>query len=201
MRRRGAAFAAASLAPGPARAHAFATGQDASGAILDGVGVVLASPVLLLPVLALAVALALWQSDGLVRAWPHFLIGTLVGMAAAPYAGSWAAVLPMGLGLVVAALAALAPLDRLGPALPLLAGLAGFATLLAALEGHGWADVPLPTRLGILIAAHATLAVAAGLVAVSRARIAHPLTTTLWRIVASWLAAILLLYLAFMLKG
>ncbi len=202
MRRRAAlAGLAAASVPGAAEAHAFATGRDAYGNFLDGAAVALGSPGLLLPVLALAVMLGLWQREGLLRAWPHALAGSVLGVALAPLAGSWAVPAAMGIGVVVAAATALVPLDRLTPAVPWLAGLSAFATLMAALEGHVFAEVPHATRLGLLFGVHFTLAAAAGLVRLTGERVSHPAVAIGWRIVASWLAAILVLYLAFTLAG
>lgn len=202
--RRGAGalgLGAALAAPGPALAHAFATGRDAYGNFLEGAGVALGSPGLLLPVLALAVALGLWRREGLLGAWPHALAGSLAGLALAPLAGPWIAPAAMGVGLVLAVLAALVPLARLAAALPLLAALTAAIVLAAALEGHGFAEIPQATRAGLLFGVHFALSAGAGLVRFTRERIAHPATDIGWRVAASWLAAILVLYLAFTFSG
>lgn len=200
MRRAGLALAVGA-APTAAKAHAFSTGKDAYGAFLEGAGVVLGAPGLILPVAALGIALALWRSEGLLDAWLLFLIGGLAGIALAPFAGAWAALMPIGVGLVVAVIAALVPPQRIGPAMPALAGLTGGAVALAALEGHGWGEVAVATRVGILFAANIGLASVAGAARVSLEGIAHPATRIAWRIAASWVAAILVLSLAFLMRG
>lgn len=189
------------LVPNAAQAHAFSTGKDTYGAFLEGAGVVLAAPGLILPVVALGLALALWQTEGLLRAWLPFLGPAVIGIVLAPLAGAWAATLPIAIGLVVAVLAALVPLGRIGPALPVLAALTGGAFALAALEGHGWGEVTMAIRTGVLFAANVALATVAGLVRISLERIPHPATRIGWRIAASWVAAILLLSLAFLIAG
>lgn len=202
--RRGAAAAAtvaALLAPGSAFAHAFSTGRDAYGNFLEGAGVALASPGLLLPVLALAVMLGLWQDEGLLKAWPHALVGSVAGLLLAPFVGPWVALATLGIGAVLAVITALVPLKRLSAAIPLLAGFAMLMTLAAALEGHDIEEIPNATRVGLLFGVHFALAAGAGLVRVTRERILHAATTIGWRIAASWLAAILVLYLAFSLAG
>lgn len=189
------------LAPGAARAHAFGVYDSAYNAFLEGVGVFLASPGLLLPILALAVALGLWRAEGLLAVWAPVLLATLAGIALAPFVGPWAGLPPLALGLVVAALAALVPLERLAPAIPMFAVLTSLAAMVAALEGHGWGEVSLATRAGLLFGLHVALAAGAGLVRVTRETFRHRATDILWRVVASWLAAILVLYLAFALRG
>jgi hypothetical protein len=198
----GAGTAALALVlPGPASAHAFSTGKDAYGNFLEGAGVILVTPVLLLPLLALAVALGLWRAEGLLAAWPHALAGSLIGVLAAPFAGPWVGLAAMGIGLVVAVFAALVPLARSGNALPWLAALTGVAVLAASLEGHSYAEISNATRAGLMFGAHFALAAAAGLVRLTRDHVRHPATTILWRVVASWIAAIVVLYLAFSLRG
>ena len=198
MRQAGALGLAGALAiPGVAHAHAFASGGDAYGNFVDGTMVVLASPDLLLPVLALAVMLGLWHRDGILKAWPYAFLGSVAGIAAAPLAGPWVAGATLGIGAVLAVLAALVPLARISPAIPVLAALAALVTLATALEGHAYAEIPHATRLGLLFGFHFMLAAVAGLVRYTRDQIDHPATTIGWRVVASWLAAILVLYVAF----
>lgn len=195
-----AAPVALMLAPDPARAHAFGVYDSAYNAFIEGAGVFLASPGLLLPILALAVALGLWREEGLLAVWVPVLLATLAGIALAPYAGPWAALPPLAFGLVVAALAALVPPNRFAPARPVLAVLTALAAMVAALEGHGWSEVAPATRAGLLFGLHAALAAGAGLVRITRTAFPHRATDILWRVVASWLAAILLLFVAFTLR-
>lgn len=201
MRRSASLALAAAVAPGVAEAHAFGSYDSAYQNFLEGAAVFLTAPRLVLPVLAVAVALALWQRDGLLKAWGLVLAATLLGQGLALVTGPWIAMVPLGLGLAVAALAALVPLARLGPAVPALAGMTLLAVTLASLEGHGWGEVALATRVGLLFATHLALAAAAGAVRVSRDRFPHRATDILWRVFASWLAAILVLYLAFALRS
>lgn len=186
-----------SLAPGAASAHAFSTGRDAYGRFLEGAGTVLGGPGLLLPVLALALMVALWREEGLLDAWPLALAGSLAGLAAAPFVGPWVGFSALGIGIVIAVLAALAPLGRLSAAIPWLGALVLFAVLASALEGHPFAEVTLATRIGALFGAHFALAAFAGLVRVVRDAFRYPWVTILWRVIASWIAAILVLYFAF----
>jgi hypothetical protein len=201
MHRAAAPVLSLALLPGAAYAHDYATGKPAYAAFLDGARGYLASPSLILPVLALAVALALWRPTGLMRLWHFFIYGTLAGGAVAPFAESWAEVLPVSVGLVVAAHAAMIPLERAKAALPWLAALTGFAVLFAAFYGHDFVEVQVATRFGLLSTANAMLAFFVWVISLTHYKIPHPATGILWRIVASWLAAIQILYLAFMLSA
>lgn len=198
--RRWAIGTALACAPGTALAHAFGGYDGFYNNFLDGAAVFLASPGLLLPVLALALALTLWRIEGLLAVWGWVAVATLAGVALAPFIGPWVAPLPLVFGLVVALLAALVPLARIAPAMLPLAVLTGLVVMLAALDGHSWSDVALATRAGLLFGFHLSLAAAAGLVRVLRERFDHPATLIGARIVASWIAAILVLYLAFSLS-
>ncbi|MBV7409719.1 hypothetical protein [Maritimibacter sp. DP1N21-5] len=185
------------LLPGAAFAHAFDTGRDAYGLFLEGTGVILATPALLLPLAALGVALALWKSEGMLAAWPALLIGMLAGFALAPLVPPTAALVPLAFGLVIGVLSALFPLERIAPAIPILAGLMGLAVIAAALEGHGFGEIGVLIRAGIFFAANAVVAVVAGAVRWITEHWPGEVTRIGGRIAASWLAAILVLYLAF----
>lgn len=201
MRRAGSATLVVALVPGTARAHAFGSYDSAYQNFLEGAAVFLASPGLLLPVLSVALVLGLWRAEGLLAAWGPILAATLLGQGLALVAGPWVASVPLALGVVVAVLGALVPLKRIATALPVLASLVALAVSAGALEGHGWGEVALATRLGILFGLHFVLAAAAAIVRISRDTFPHHTTDILWRVVSSWLAAILVLYLAFTLRG
>ena len=187
--------------PGAAQAHAFKTGADSYGAFLEGAGVILAYPGLILPLATLAVALALWKTEGMVAAWPAFLIGQVIGMALAPLVGIWAALIPLAFGLVRGALAAIVSLGRIRGAMPVFAVLMGAAVMAAALEGHGVAEIGIAIRLGLFVAANIATAALAGVLRVILERWDGDIPRIGARVAASWLAAILVLYLAFSVAG
>jgi len=199
MRRAVPALALA-LVPGAASAHAFGNYDSAYQNVLEGAGVFLVAPGLLLPVLSVALVLGLWRTEGLLAAWLPILGATLLGQALALVVGPWVALTPLAFGLVVAVLGALVPLGRIGAALPWLGSLVALAVSVAALEGHVWSDVAFATRLGLLFGFNFVLAAGAGIVRISRDRFPHRATDILWRVVSSWLGAILVLYLAFALR-
>ncbi|MBV7379569.1 hypothetical protein [Maritimibacter dapengensis] len=199
--RRLALAALPALLAGRAHAHSFTAGADAYGAFLEGAGVIFGTPGLMLPLVALGLLVALWQIEGLLTAWPIFLGGQVAGMIAAPLVGPSAALLPISFGLVLGALAALVPLNRLGRAVPVLAGLMGLVVMLAGLEGHAWGELTIPIYLGLLFGANVAVSATAGIVRVCRETWPGEATRIGARIIASWVAAILVLYLAFALSG
>ena len=79
--------AAAGLVAGQARAHAFQGGADGYAQFVEGAGVILTYPGILLPILALGVAVSLWDTEGLPRVWPHALAGQVLGIFAASVGG------------------------------------------------------------------------------------------------------------------
>lgn len=199
---RGALAVALALLPRAARAHSFASGLDPLGYLVEGALAVWAAPWLMLPVAVVGIALGLAGAPVIRTALAAFLAGALVGLAASAFVGVWAQVVPpLAVGLVVAVLAALVPSERTGPALPGLAALAGATVAADVLEGFFFLDVPATLLAGI--AGAATLAVAAIALGVvgTRRWVARPWITILWRIVASWGAAIQVLYLAFILAA
>lgn len=187
--------------PGTAAAHTFKTGADTYSAFLEGAGVVLGSPSLILPLLVLGLSLSLWALDGMVRVWPLFLGAQVVGFGVAPFVGEWAMLLPLGLGLGLGALTALLPEGRQGQSPYVFAVAMGLAVICAALEGHSYGEIGLPIRTGILLGVNLGVAAMAAVMAMVLERWDNPITRIGGRVAASWLAAILVLYLAFVLSG
>jgi hydrogenase/urease accessory protein HupE len=67
---------------GPVHAHAFDAGADAYGQFVEGAAVILIYPGILLPLLALGLLLSLWREDGLPTVWPVFLAAQVAGVFA-----------------------------------------------------------------------------------------------------------------------
>jgi hypothetical protein len=185
---------------GQAAAHAFQGGADGYAQFVEGAGVILTYPGILLPILALGVAISLWDTEGLPRVWPYALAGQVLGIFAASVVGVWVAAAFMGLGIVVAVLAALWPSNH-RILIVASAGLTGLGAIAAALEGHGLFELPVMIHLGILFGANLVLAAASGAAALTMERVAAPWMRIGWRVVASWIGAILLLFLAFALRS
>lgn len=191
-----APVAAIGLSADQASAHAFQSGADHYAQFLEGAAVILGYPETLLPLLALGILLSLWQEEGLLRAWPAFLIGLLVGVPLAAMVGTWITLAIAGTGLLTAILAAVLP-RHVGAEVIAISLLLGLLTTAASLEGHGFLELPVFIHLGILFAANLVTASVAGVTRLSMERVTAPWMRILWRIASSWLAAILTLVLAF----
>lgn len=185
---------------GPVHAHAFDAGADAYGQFVEGAAVILIYPGILLPLLALGLLLSLWREDGLPTVWPVFLAAQVAGVFAASLAGPVVALVFMGLGIVTAALAALWPAVPKALALGL-AALAGVFAMMTAFEGHGLFELPVFTHLGLFFGANLATALAAGVSNLALVRIEAGWMRIGWRVVASWIGAILMLTLAFEVTG
>lgn len=192
------AFVAApcAFAPTGAVAHSFESGADLYAQFVEGAGVVVTYPAVFLPLLALGLFLSLWHPEGMVRAWPAFLVGQLVGIALAPLVGEWILPVMMGAGLAVAALAALLPQpDRI---LSLIfAATLGVLALALGLEGHALFELPALIHLGLIFGTNATVALAAGIGRLAMDRVPADWMRITLRVAASWIAAMLMLILAF----
>lgn len=199
---RRALIAATALAAtgGPARAHSFQTGLDLYEQFVEGAGAVLGYPGTLLLLGALGLLLGLWRRDGMVRAWPAFLAGQAVGIPVAVVVGLWAQNGLLALGVVVAGLGALLSRHHAVEALGL-AFLAGLIAMAVNLEGHGLFELPLPIHLGMLLGVNLVPAMAATAVGMSMEKTDAMWLRILWRVLCSWIAAILVLYLAFELSA
>lgn len=192
-----AAFAALG---GRADAHAFQGGAEPYAQFIEGAGVIVTSPGILLPIVAMGIAISLWDTDGLPRVWPHAIIGQIIGVVLGPLVGVWIAAVFIGLGVVIACLAALWPENR-HPVIAAFTGLIGLAAMATALQGHGLFDLSVFIQLGILFAANMILAAGAGAAALALDKVPAPWMRIGWRVVASWIGAILMLFLAFGLRG
>lgn len=185
---------------GPAHAHAFDAGADAYGQFVEGAAVMLTFPGIVLPLLALGVLLSLWREDGLPKVWPLFLAAQVAGVFGAALVGPVVALIFMGLGIVIAAMAALAP-SVPQPLAYAFAGLAGGLAMLTAFEGHGLFELPVFTHLGLLFGANLATALAAGIAKLALTRVEAGWMRIGWRVAASWIGAILMLTLAFEVAG
>ncbi|MEJ6390391.1 hypothetical protein [Gymnodinialimonas ulvae] len=187
---------ALAVAPTSAAAHSFESGADLYAQFVEGAGVVVTYPAVFLPLLALGLFLSLWHAEGMVRAWPVFLLGQLAGIAVAPLVGEWILPLMMGTGLIVGALAALLPHPGRIAAL-FFAGLLGILALALGLEGHALFELPVLIHLGLIFGTNATVALAAGIARLAMDRVPADWMRITLRVAASWIAAMLMLILAF----
>lgn len=190
-----------SLTPSSAFAHAFSAGADKYAQFLEGSAVAITVPSMMLPLAALGVLLGLWRQDGMVKVWPLYLVTVLIGGGGlAPFVEAWIIPAFIGLGLLVATAAALAP--KLPSVVAFLgAGLTGLAGASTALEGHAFLELPFFTYLGIFFGLNLTVAFSAAVVSASLQKWSVGWLRIAWRVAASWIAAILVLYLAFLISA
>lgn len=189
-------FLAALAWTGRAEAHAFDTGADQYAQFIEGVGVILASPETLLPLCALGILISLWQPEGLLRIWPVFLIGQLAGIPIAAAVGPWIIPAVQGAGLIIAVSAALLQ-QHMRLIVTLTGVVLGILVMSASLEGHGFLELPVAIHLGIFFGINLAVACVAGLVRFALEQVPAYWMRILWRIAASWVAAILVLLFAF----
>ncbi|WP_148234735.1 hypothetical protein [Pseudooceanicola batsensis] len=187
-------------APGPAWAHSFRSGADGYQQFLEGAWVIVGYPGILLPLVALGLLLGLWDREGMVRAWPALIVGLVLGVPLGAVAPVAVATGFVAFGVFVAALTALLARHSRYEAFAL-AGIAGAMAMATALEGHGLFQLPVMIHLGLFLTANLAVAASAGLVRVSTDHVPAQWMRILWRIAASWIAAVLILYLAYLSRG
>jgi|TARA_Y100000815_G_scaffold271495_1_gene298183 hypothetical protein len=193
-----AAIAAALVLPATrADAHSFGAGTDTFEAFVEGFNAVLFSPFSLLPCLSLGLLLTLWHLEGMVKAWPYLIASHVVGFGIAPAVGTWVIPALVGAGCVTGAVAAVLPHPSRPVALALNTTV-GLLTMLVSLEGHQWFELSLPIYLGIFAAASFAVAAGAGVARLVIERVPHPWVRIAIRIAASWLAAMQMLMIAFL---
>ncbi len=183
-----------------AYAHAFKSGTDLYEQFVEGGSVIVIYPEVLLPLCAAGILVGLWHADGMVRSWPVFALGLILGVPSAVLVGPWIALWLIGLGLLTAFLAAL--LSRHGKAQCLiLAFLTGLVSIMSSLEGHALFELPVFIYLGILFVANIAFVASANLTRMTIDRFQFAAVPIIFRVAASWIATILLLFLAFELRG
>lgn len=193
--RTNAALAAVCLA-GPARAHSFLPEGGFYDRFIEGNVVILAYPATLLPLVALGLLASLWDLEGLLRTWPSLIIGQLVGIGLAAAMGPSVLLALLAAGALVAMLAALLP-SHSATEVRLAAAATGMLVVAVSLEGHGLFELPLAIHLGILFATNLSVAFAAAIPRLTLERSNAAWLRIVWRVAASWIAAILVLYLAY----
>lgn len=183
-----------------AAAHAFRSGAEHYDQFLEGASVILAYAGTLLPLTASGILAGLWHVDGMVRTWPALAAGLLLGLPLSVYASPMIVIGLVALGVVTAVLAALLP-HHTAIECRVLAFLTGLLAMMASLEGHGLFELPVLIYAGIILTASFVFVAAANLTRMSIERFPNHVTVIVFRVLASWIAAILLLFLAFQWRG
>jgi hypothetical protein len=186
--------------PDPVSAHAFQAGQEGYALFVQGA----AQPWLALPtalaLIGTGLMVSIWREEGMLAAWPVIGICAFLGFGLGPLVPPVGTLALAALALGIGGLGILAPqLPRSG-----VLTMAGAAMLLSArylMEDHPLGDLPLPFLFGMALGALAAIAAPAGLVQASRSMVSAPWLLIFWRALASWVAAIAVLMIAFTLRG
>jgi hypothetical protein len=194
------AAAGVTLAAGQAQAHAFTSGADQYAQFVEGAGVMLGTPAIVLALVPMGLLVGQNGQAAMPRVWPALLAGLAGGWIAAPSVGPGITLAAVGAGAVTGALGALIP--RLAPAaLMALTALSAALSVMVALEGHGRWELPWLIIAGIMVGAHLVLVLPAAGVAATTDRWPAPWLRIGWRVVSSWAGAIALIFGAFLMRG
>lgn len=181
-------------------AQAARSGADYADQFGEGAWVILTYPDTLLPLMAIGILVGLWRRDSMMRAWIALASGLVLGMVSSAFVAPPGVIWLSAMGVLTATLAALLP--RLSMLLSLaLAFLTGLLAMMVNLGGYRMFELPVLVYAGIFVAANFVFVTAAGLTGLSVERFPAPATSILFRVFSSWIAAILLLFLAFEWQG
>lgn len=186
------------LAPGLATAHVALTQESAAADAWLGVRLVVEFVEALLPLLALGLALSGQLRRGAFP-WPWALTGLAAGLLASPLADEMVSFYALGAGIFAAALIALRGLPLPAPVTAALAF--ALPALALASSYHGLTMLPPPAMLAGSLLAAAALVLLPALLGTLVLKLPGQAPGIALRIAASWLAAILILMLAFALAG
>ena len=193
-----ALFSCVSL--GQAHAHAFKSGQSYYSNFLEGIYVIVAYPGVLLPIIAAGLLAGLWDKNGVTRALPAFSAGIIIGIPVSALVGPQVALALIVLGIVTATLAALLSRHFMIESLSL-SFLTGLLAMMTSLEGHGFFELAAFIYVGLIVAAIYVFVALAGSTRMALEKFQSGVTSIVFRVAASWIAASLLLFLAFELRG
>ena len=196
MNRTTALAVALALSAGAAHAHAFRVGADAYALFVEGMAVPWSDPWILFGLLPFGVLAGIWRMDGMPLVWPALIGGLIVGFATAPLMPEGLEIVPLAIGLIAAALGALARDYAPEPLLALMA-LGAVSAGWVALAGHGYGELPLTVYAGIFLGAQFAVVLPAALVVATRRALTAGWLMIGWRVAASWLGAIAMILGAF----
>lgn len=187
------------LLPMAAEAHNFAKGTIFPQ-VIEGIGASLNSPSGLLTLIPLGIMASVWQTEGILRLMPPLAAGLVAGIFLALF-GSPAYVVPsLCVGIICALLAVIA---RPWPFAPLaaLAAAAGVLVNMVTLEGHGFGELQFGIYVGIVLGAAVIPLIAAAVTRGALQKVPAFWMQIAVRVIASWSAAIALMYMTFQFKA
>jgi hypothetical protein len=179
----------------PAEAHSFLAEGGAYDMFVEGTTVIFKDVRLLLPIVALGLLISLWKADGLISAWPANIVGNVLGVPLAVLVNDTIILIYLLIGVLVALIAALAPkrnaFEIRGFALVL-----GTVSMLSALEGHEFFELPIAIYLGLIFGLNLVLAATANISGLILSTFRTKWVKIAIRAICSWTAAIGILIFA-----
>ena len=179
----------------PAQAHSFLAEGGAYDMFVEGTTVILKDVRLLLPIVALGLLIALWKADGLISAWPANIVGNVLGVPLALLVNDTIILIYLLIGVLVALVAALTP-KRNASEIRGLAFVLGFVSMLSALEGHEFFELPIAIYLGLIFGINLVLAATANISGLILSTFRAKWIEISIRAICSWTAAIGILIIA-----
>ena len=181
--------------PVTASAHDFLK-SAAYESFVEGAGLAMGWPPSAILLCALALFASLSMRESMPSIWLHFIAGCIAGLAIAPWVPERPSGFVLLMAAVVATAAALRPESRLS-ALRALAAITGATACAALMAGHAHGEVPATAIAGVTLGANMLVAIVAGLVEAGMRHFRRPWLVIAFRAIASWVAAIAVLVLAF----
>jgi hypothetical protein len=152
----------------------------------------------LLALMSTGILISLWKRQGLPLVWPAFLVSVIAGFVLAGLVPVDPVPLLYG-AAIIAGLLAVAAVRRTRPIMAGIVFGAGLMTGWGILAGHDLGELPLGVYAGLFALFNLVLAASAALATAVLTRLPGRWTEIALRALASWLTAIAIMSLAFVL--
>lgn len=186
------------LVPLNAGAHEFEIGGGAYDDFLSGGAAVLNDLPVLLALMSTGILVSLWNRQGLPLVWPAFLASVIAGFVLAGLVPVDPVPVLYG-AAIITGLLAVAAVRRTRPIMAGIVFGAGLMTGWGILAGHGWGELPPGVYAGLFALFNLVLAASAAFASALLTRLSSRWTEIALRALASWLTAIAIMSLAFVL--
>lgn len=181
--------------PFTAHAHDFGLGGNAYEDFLSGCQSVLFDVPVVLAVIATGLLAGIWRERSLPLIWLAYLLGAIGGLALG-ISGILPPVLPALIFIMLAGILGAAALDLSVNQMRMVLFASGLLSANTVLSGHSAAEIPLLSWFGIVFALNIVLAITAGLVTISREKLAYGWVMIGWRAGSSWIVAVAIIMVA-----
>jgi len=179
----------------PAQAHSFLAEGGAYDLFVEGTTVILQDVRLLLPIVALGLLISLWKADGLISAWPASIAGNVLGVPLAVLVSDKIILVYLLIGVFVGLIASLTP-KRSATEIKVFALVLGLISMLSALEGHEFFELPIAIYLGLIFGLNLVFAATANISGLILSTFKANWVNIAIRAISSWTAAIGILIFA-----